>query len=327
MTDTMHAIGIHGGSGDAGALFMESVSRPEPKSGEILIKVAAAGVNRPDIVQREGKYPPPPGASPILGLEVAGVVEARGDGVERWRIGDRVTALLPGGGYAEYATVDARHALPVPEGVSWEQAAGLPETVFTVWANLFENCKLSAGETVLIHGGNSGIGVTAIQMAKAAGARVIATCRGTAKADKAAQTGADIAIDATNQDFAAVVTEAGGADVVLDILGGSYFEGNISVLKPDGRLAQIALLDGGKVTLDLARLLFKRLTLVGSTLRNRSPDEKARLAQAIEVKVWPWVQAGQVRPPIDQVFPLDQATAAHRHLETGSQFGKVVLKP
>ncbi len=325
MADHMRAIGIHGGSGPASALFAEQVARPLPGPGEILIRVRAAGVNRPDIAQREGHYPPPPGASTILGLEVAGEVAALGEGAGRWSVDDRVAALLPGGGYAEYATVDARHALPIPEGTTFEQAAALPETVFTVWANLFERARLTAGETALVHGGNSGIGVTAIQMAKAAGARVIATCRGPAKTEKAAEAGADVAIDATAQDFVAVVNEAGGADVVLDIAGGSYFEGNVAALKPDGRLAQIALLDGGKVTLDLVPLLFKRLTITGSTLRGRSADEKARLTQAIEQTVWPWVRSGALCPPVDRTFPLEMAGQAHEYLESGSQFGKVVL--
>ncbi|NWK99127.1 NAD(P)H-quinone oxidoreductase [Sphingobium lactosutens] len=323
----MRAIKVRGGTGAASALFEDQVAMPAAGPGEILIKVAASGVNRPDISQREGNYPPPPGASTIIGLEVAGEVAALGEGAQRWSIGDRVTALLPGGGYAEYAVVDSRHALPVPDGMSCEQAAGLPETVFTVWTNLFERGRLAAGETALIHGGNSGIGVTAIQMAKAAGARVIATCRGKAKTAKALEVGADIAIDVLEEDFAAVVTEAGGADVVLDIAGGSYFEGNIAALKPDGRLAQIALLDGGKVSLDLTPLLFKRLTITGSTLRARPADEKARLARAIEEHVWPWVRTGQVSPPIDRTFLLAQAGDAHEYLESGSQFGKIVLVP
>ena len=327
MTETMRAIGVRGEKGPASALFEERAIKPVAGRGEILIRVAAAGVNRPDISQREGNYPPPPGASPIIGLEVAGEVAALGEGAERWSIGDRVTALLPGGGYAEYAVVDARHALPIPDDMSLEQAAGLPETVFTVWANLFERGRLAVGETALIHGGNSGIGVTAIQMAKAAGARVIATCRGKEKTAKALEVGADIAIDVLEQDFVTIVTDAGGADVVLDIAGGSYFEGNIAALKPDGRLAQIALLDGGKVSLDLMPLLFKRLTITGSTLRARPADEKARLARAIEETIWPWVRSGQVSPPIDRAFPLAQARDAHEYLESGSQFGKVVLVP
>ncbi|WP_179045750.1 NAD(P)H-quinone oxidoreductase [Sphingobium lactosutens] len=325
MTDLMRAIGVRGGTGPASALFVEQLARPIPAAGEILIRVVAAGVNRPDISQREGNYPPPPGASPIIGLEVAGEVAALGEGARRWSVGDRVTALLPGGGYAGYAVVDARHALPIPDSIGFEQAAGLPETVFTVWANLFERGRLIAGETALIHGGNSGIGVTAIQMAKAAGARVIATCRGREKAEKAKQVGADIAIDVREQDFVAIVTDAGGADVVLDIAGGAYFEGNIAALKPDGRLAQIALLDGGKVALDLMPLLFKRLTITGSTLRARPADEKARLTRAIEETVWPWVASGQLCPPINRVFPLENVQDAHEYLENGNQFGKVVL--
>ncbi|HKY82383.1 MAG TPA: NAD(P)H-quinone oxidoreductase [Sphingobium sp.] len=327
MTEMMRAIGVKGVTGPASALFEDLAVKPAAGPGEILIKVAAAGVNRPDISQREGNYPPPPGASPIIGLEVAGEVVALGEGTGRWSIGDRVTALLPGGGYAEYAVVDGRHALPVPDDMRFEQAAGLPETVFTVWTNLFERGRLAAGETALIHGGNSGIGVTAIQMAKAAGARAIATCRGKAKTARALEVGADIAIDVLEQDFVRIVTEADGADVVLDIAGGSYFEGNIAVLKPDGRLAQIALLDGGKVSLDLMPLLFKRLSITGSTLRARPAEEKARLARAIEETVWPWVRSGQVSPPIDRAFPLAQAGDAHEYLESGSQFGKVVLVP
>lgn len=327
MNDTMLAIAVRGGTGPADALELGSRPRPNPRPGEILIKVAAAGVNRPDISQREGNYPPPPGASDIIGLEVAGTVAALGPNVERWSIGDRVTALLPGGGYAEYAAVDARHALPVPADMSFEQAAVLPETVYTVWANLFERAQLKAGETVVIHGGNSGIGVTAIQMANAAGARTIATCRGPEKTAKAREMGAAIAIDALAEDFAEVVGAAGGADVVLDIAGGSYFEKNVAVLKTDGRLAQIALLDGGKVELDLMPLLFKRLTLTGSTLRGRPADEKARLTRAIEENVWPWVESSRVRPPIDRIFALADASQAHQYLEDGSQFGKVALVP
>ncbi|WJM29917.1 NAD(P)H-quinone oxidoreductase (plasmid) [Novosphingobium resinovorum] len=326
-TATMRAIGVLGGTGPAEALIVEERERPEISPGEILIEVVAAGVNRPDISQREGNYPPPPGASDVIGLEVAGRVAAVGTGAPRWKVGDRVTALLPGGGYAQYARVDARHALPIPDDVSFEQAAVLPETVFTVWINMFENARLKAGETVLVHGANSGIGVTAIQMAKAAGATVIATCRGAWKAQKALELGADHAVDVSARDFVAVAQELGGVDVVLDMVGGSYFPRNVAALKPDGRLAQIALLDGGKVELDLMQLLFKRLTVVGSTLRARPADEKARLAAAIEDHVWPWVQSGAVRPPVDRTFALGEACEAHRHLENGSQFGKVVLMP
>jgi putative PIG3 family NAD(P)H quinone oxidoreductase len=321
----MRAITIVGGKGPASALRLDSVPRPEPAAGEILIRVAAAGVNRPDIAQREGHYPAPPGAPTVLGLEVAGVVEALGAGAARWRPGDHVTALLGGGGYAEFAVVDARHALPIPAGCDLVHAAALPETVFTVWSNVFERARLGAGETLLVHGANSGIGVTAIQMAKAAGARVFATARGAAKAAHARELGADLAIDAGSGDWATAVRNAGGADVVLDMVGAGYFARNIDVLRPDGRLAVIATLAGHEATVDLRRLMLKRLTLTASTLRARDADEKARLAHAVETRVWPWVEAGKVRAVVDRTFPLAQAADAHQWLESGSQFGKVVL--
>ncbi|GAA4809946.1 NAD(P)H-quinone oxidoreductase [Sphingosinicella ginsenosidimutans] len=323
----MRAVQIRGGKGTADDLFVAEVDRPSPKAHEILIRVVSAGVNRPDIAQREGNYPPPPGASEVMGLEVAGTVAAVGADVDRWREGDRVAALLPGGGYAEYAVVDARHALPVPDRMSLEEAGGLPETVFTVFTNLFERGRLTAGETALIHGGNSGIGTTAILMAKAAGARVIATARGAQKAEKALSLGADIAIDVASEDFSAATRAAGGADVVLDIIGGDYFRRNIDALNPDGRLVQIATLGGNLVETDLLQLMFKRLTLTASTLRGRPADEKARLTAAIAAQAWPWFTEGRIRLPVDKSFPLEQAGAAHAWLETGSQFGKVVLRP
>ena len=327
MGEGMRAVGVRNGKGDAGALFVETVAKPVPAPGQILIQVAAAGVNRPDIGQREGNYPPPPGASEVIGLEVAGTVAALGEGASRWRLGDRVAALLPGGGYAEYAVVDERHALPVPADMDFAEAAGLPETVYTVWANLFESGRLAAGETVLVHGANSGIGTTAILMAKAAGATVLATARGAAKAARAKETGADVAIDIETEDFAAVAQAHGGVDVVLDIVGGAYFDRNVAALKTDGRLVQIAFLAGREVTLDLMTLLFKRLTITASTLRARPADEKARLTRAIAETVWPWVESGQVRPVLDRTYPLEQAGDAHRRLEAGEQFGKVVLIP
>ncbi len=323
----MRAIVVRGEKGPAEALEIAEVERPTPCEGELLIKVAAAGVNRPDIGQREGNYPPPPGASSILGLEVAGIVRELGHGATGWAIGDRVAALLPGGGYAEYATVDARHALPVPEGLPIEEAAALPETLFTVFANLFERGRLAAGESALIHGANSGIGVTAILMAKAAGAKVFATCRGMEKAANARALGADVVIDVQTEDFAGVVETAGGVDVVLDIIGGDYFGRNIQVLKTDGRLVQIATLGGAIVQTDLLQMMFKRLTLTASTLRGRHADEKARLTAAIRAEAWPWVEAGRLRLPVDRRFPLAEAAAAHRWLESGSQFGKVILIP
>lgn len=321
----MRAIIVEGGKGPAEALKLGEAPRPVPQPHEILIKVAAAGVNRPDIAQREGNYPPPPGASEILGLEVAGTVAEVGSAVTQWQGGERVCALLPGGGYAEYAVVDARHVLPVPASLSLEQAAGLPETVFTVFTNLFERGRLAAGETVLIHGANSGIGVTAIAMAKAAGARVFVTARGAEKCAAALKFGADMAIDVTAEDFADVAREHGGVEVVLDIIGGDYFARNIAALNPDGRLVQIATLGGNVVELDLLQFMFKRLTLCASTLRGRPADEKARLTAAIRAQAWPWVEQGKVAIPVDQRFPLAEAAAAHRWLEQGQQFGKVVL--
>jgi putative PIG3 family NAD(P)H quinone oxidoreductase len=321
----MRAIQIHGGRGGATALHVAQVAVPVPGPGSLLIRVHAAGVNRPDILQREGHYAPPPGTSEILGLEVAGEVAGVGDGVTRWHRGERVTALLGGGGYAEYAVVDARHALPVPQGLSDLQAAGLPETVFTVWANVFERGALQSGESLLVHGANSGIGVTAIQMARAAGARVIATARGPGKAAQARDLGAEVAIDATAGDWVTAVKAAGPVDVVLDMVGPAYFARNLDVLATDGRLVQIALLTGERTELDLRMLMFKRLTVTGSTLRARAADEKARLARAVEARVWPWIEAGKVCVPIDRSFPLERAGEAHAWLESGSQFGKVVL--
>ena len=321
----MRAISIRGGKGGADALFVASVPLPEPDPGQLLIRVRAAGVNRPDIFQRAGLYPPPPGAPATLGLEVAGEVAACGAGVERWHPGDRVTALLGGGGYAEYALVDARHALPVPANLDLVHAAALPETVFTVWSNVFERGRLRAGETLLVHGANSGIGVTAMQMARAAGARVLATARGAAKAGKALEHGADLSFDASTGDWAGPVKDAGGADVVLDMVGAEYFERNLDVLLPDGRLVVIATLAGHEARLNLRQLMLKRLTVSASTLRARDADEKARLARAIEDQVWPWIAAGSVKVPVDRTFPLERAAEAHAWLESGSQFGKVVL--
>jgi putative PIG3 family NAD(P)H quinone oxidoreductase len=321
----MQAIAVVPGQTDADALYPNTVPRPRVSPGEILIKVHAAGVNRPDIAQREGNYPPPPGASEIIGLEVAGEVCELGEGVGDWRLGDKVCALLAGGGYAQYACVDARHALPVPGPLSTIEAAALPETVFTVWANLFEAGRLAAGETVLIHGGNSGIGTTAIAMSKAAGATVIATARGPEKAEKAKLAGADVVVDIAETDFVPSCEAAGGVDVVLDILGGSYFARNLAALKTDGRLVQIAFLAGRMVELDLMTLLFKRITLSASTLRARHADEKARLTRAIRETVWPWLEDGRFKPLIDSTYPLEGAARAHQRLENGEQFGKTVL--
>jgi putative PIG3 family NAD(P)H quinone oxidoreductase len=322
---SMTAIVIEGGSGPASALKPTPAPVPQPGPGQILIAVRAAGVNRPDIAQRKGVYPPPPGAPDTLGLEAAGEVVALGEGALRWRVGDPVTALLGGGGYAQYVAVDARHALPIPEGLDFAQAAALPETVFTVFSNTFEIGALKAGETLLVHGATSGIGVMAIQLAKALGARVIATSRTARKADQARALGADLSLDVSAEDFVGAVKAFGGADVVLEMVGGDYIAKDIAVLKPFGRLVLIAMQAGSKVTIDLLPVQRKRLVLTGSTLRPRDADEKARLAAAVERVVWPLIASGAVRPIIDRAFPLDEAAAAHAYLEAGDHLGKVVL--
>ena len=319
---SMTAVTVEGGKGPAEALKAVSAPRPVPKDGEILIRVRAAGVNRPDLLQRMGFYPPPSGAPATLGLEVAGEVV---EGAGRWKAGDRVCALLGGGGYAEYAVVDARHALPVPAGYDFVRAAGLPETVFTVFANVFEHGGLKAGETFMVHGGTSGIGVTAIQMARAAGARVIATGRGADKAAQALALGADVAIDTRTQNFAEVALAEGGVDVVLDMVGGSYFAKNLQALKTGGRIVYIASLGGGTLEVPVLAIMQKRAVITGSTLRPRSNDEKARLAAEVERIVWPWIEAGRIDIPVDATFPLAEAAKAHAHLEAGAHVGKVVL--
>jgi NADPH:quinone reductase len=318
----MRAIGVRGGSGSADALQLVHLPVPQPREGEVLIRVRAAGVNRPDLLQREGLYPPPPGAPETLGLEVAGeVVSAAG----RWREGDRVTALLGGGGYAEYAAVDARHALPIPRGLDFAAAASLPETVFTVFANVFEHGALREGETLLVHGATSGIGVAAIQMAKAAGARVIATARGADKAAQARSLGADVAVDTSAEDFGAVARANGGVDVSLDMVGAAYFAATLGALNTGGRIVYIAAMAGGLIEVPVFQLMQKRAVITGSTLRARSADEKARLAAEVERVVWPWVEAGRVRPVVDRAFPLEQASAAHAYLEAAKHVGKVVF--
>ena len=321
----MRVIEIAGGVGPAEALILAERPDPTPGPGQVLIRVSAAGVNRPDLVQRQGKYPPPPGAPDILGLEVAGRIEAVGDGVARWAVGDRVCALLGGGGYAETAVVDARHVLPIPDGLGDVEAAALPETLFTVFANVVEAGGLKAGETLLIHGATSGIGVAAIQMAKAAGARVIATSRGAAKAEAARALGADVSLDALTDDLAERIRAEGGADVVLDMVGAAYAELNQKALKTGGRWVVIATLTGARAEIDLARLMVKRIVLTGSTLRSRPADEKARLAAAVETTVWPWVASGAVRPRVEATFPLEKAALAHLRLEAGDHVGKIVL--
>lgn len=321
----MKQVIIKGGTGPATALRLVEAPDLEPGPGEVRIRVRAAGINRPDLLQREGRYPPPPGAPETLGLEVAGEVDRLGEGVTGVAPGDRVCALLGGGGYADQAVVDARHIFPLPDDMDFVTAAALPETLSTVFANVFEDGRLQAGETLLVHGATSGIGVTAIQLAKAAGARVIATSRGEAKADAARTLGADLSLNARSDDLEAAIRDAGGADVILDMVGAGYAALNQSVLKPGGRWSVIATLGGARADIDLMRLMLKRIVLTGSTLRSRTADEKARLIAAVRQTAWPWVEQGKVRPPIDATFHLADAGLAHLRLEAGEHIGKIVL--
>lgn len=303
--------------------------QPQPGPGEVQIRVAAAGVNRPDCLQRQGLYPPPAGASDLPGLEVAGTVSACGEGVSEWRVGDRVCALLAGGGYAEYCVAPAGQCLPIPEGLDFVAAAALPETWFTVWTNLVERGALAGGERVLIHGGASGIGTTAIQIARARGAEVITTVGSQAKADAVSTLGATQVINYREADFRTAIAERigkQGVDVILDIVGGPYLKDNIKLLNPDGRLVLIGVLGGTRGELDMGRVLFKRLTITGSTLRARSVAEKTRLRDAVLAGAWPDLEAGRTRPVIDSVLPLAQAAEAHARMEANTVIGKLVLK-
>ncbi len=298
---------------------------PTPGPGEIRIRNVARGINRPDQIERLGFYPAPPGAPEGLGLEVSGHVDALGEGVDRFVIGDPVCALVAGGGYADWSVAPAGSVLPVPDGVSIDDAAGLPETVFTVWTNVFEIGALSQGETFLVHGGTSGIGSTAIQMAKAAGARVIATAGTAEKVALCQRLGADAAINYRESDFEAMVNAAGGADVILDMVGGAYVQKNINCARMGGRIISIAFLTGSRVEVDLMRVMLKRLTLTGSTLRARPAEEKARLAAAVRETVWPWIGSGQLAPVIDSRFALNDVRAAHTRLDSGAHAGKILL--
>ena len=300
---------------------------PSPGPGEVLVKVAAAGVNRPDVLQRLGGYPPP-GASDIPGLEIAGEVAALGEGVEDWALGDAVTALVTGGGYAEYCLAPAPQCLPRPAGLSWQEAAALPETFFTVWVNVFERGGLTSGESFLVHGGSSGIGTTAIQLAKAFGARVFATAGSGDKCAACESLGAERAINYRDEDFVAIVKDATGkgVDVILDMVGGDYVQRNIKALAVDGRLCYIAFLGGSKVEIDLTPLMLKRITLTGSTLRARSVDFKAGIARQLREKVWPLIEAGQVKPVMARSFPLTAAAEAHALMESSQHIGKIVLE-
>lgn len=302
---------------------------PKPAHGEVLIKNHYAGVNRPDCLQRAGLYSPPKGASELLGLESAGTIAAVGTGVANWAVGDAVCALLPGGGYAEYSLTHAAHILPVPTGMDMAAAAALPETFFTVWFNLFIKAKLQAGETLLVHGGTSGIGTTAIMLAKLFGARVIATAGADEKCDKCLEIGADIAVNYRDEDFvkAALKATAGrGVDVVLDMVGGEYTARNLKALGKGGRLVNIAFLQGPKVTVNLIDIMAKELTMTGSFLRPQSTLQKARIADDLRTKVWPLIEAGRLTPVMDQVFDLADAGKAHTRMEAGKHIGKIVLK-
>jgi len=334
MSETMKAVEI-ARPGGPDVLVPATRPRPVPGRGELLIRVAAAGVNRPDILQRQGNYAPPPGASDLPGLEVAGEVVALGPEDPdvpaelgwRFAVGDRVTALLAGGGYAEYAAAPVVQCLPVPGDLGWIEAAALPETFFTVWTNLFQRGRLQAGETVLIHGGSSGIGTTAIQLASAFGATVFATAGSDEKCRACESLGAARAINYRSEDFAAVIRERSskGVDVVLDMVGGSYFAKNLDLLKTEGRIVHIAALQGGKVELEIGRMMQKRATITGSTLRPRSPVEKGRIAAELREKVWPLLAAGTIGPVISRTFPLAEAAAAHALMESSAHIGKIVL--
>lgn len=325
MSETMRAVEI---SEPGGPEVLKLATRPvpQPGHGQVEIKVAYAGVNRPDALQRAGAYAPPPGASDLPGLEASGEVVALGDGVTEWAVGDQVCALLPGGGYAEYVATPAAHCLRLPDGMDLKQAACLPETYFTVWTNVFVRGGLTGGERFLVHGGTSGIGTTAIQLANAFGARVFATAGSDEKCKVCTDLGAERAINYRDEDFVEVLRAAGGADLILDMVGGDYIPRNVRALADDGRLVQIAFLSGPKVELNFAQVMTRRLTITGSTLRPQSDLAKARIAQDLAEKVWPLLDTGRVAPVMDSEFPLDEAAAAHARLESAGHIGKVVLK-
>lgn len=316
--------------GGPDALVLTDKPTPHPEAAEVLIRVKAAGVNRPDILQRQGLYPPPRDASPLPGLEISGVIEKIGRDVTKFKIGDEVCALTAGGGYAEFCAVDQGSALPKPKNLSFEHAAAVPETYFTVWHNVFERGQLTEGETLLVHGGASGIGTTAIQLAKANGAHVITTVGNDEKCEKARALGADYAINYYTQDYVTIVNEVTngkGANVILDMVGGDYIERNYECAAEDGRIVQIAFLNGASADVNFTKLMIKRLTHTGSTLRARSLEVKAGIADALYKNVWPFLEAGTVGPIIDKTFPLADASSAHEYLEKSGHFGKVVLVP
>ncbi len=302
--------------------------RPEPGVGEVLVEVAAAGINRPDVLQRKGGYPAPPGASDIPGLEIAGVVAALGPEARGWQVGDEVCALVTGGGYAAYCVAPTEQCLPVPAGFDMVKAAALPETHFTVWTNVFQRGRLEHGERFLVHGGSSGIGTTAIQLADARGARVFATAGSAEKCAACERLGAERAINYREEDFVAVVKEltgGEGVDVILDMVGGDYIARNVAALRREGRLVSIAFLGGSKATLNFLPIMLKRLTITGSTLRPRGVEEKGAIAAELRREVWPLLESGRIGPVIDSTYPLEQAAEAHRHMEEGAHIGKIVL--
>jgi putative PIG3 family NAD(P)H quinone oxidoreductase len=315
--------------GPPDVLAIAETTVPSPKAGEALIEVAYAGVNRPDCVQRAGLYPPPPDASPILGLEVSGRIVALGDGAKNWNVGDHVCALAPGGGYAEYCTAPAAWCLPFPRGLSALEAASLPENYFTVWNNVYDRVHLTAGESLLVHGGSSGIGLTAIQLAKAFGSTVYTTVGSADKVAFCRDIGADHVINYREQDFAAEIatlTGKRGVNVILDMVGGDYIEKNIRCLALEGRMAFIAFLQGSKVMTEWRHVMMKRLTITGSTLRASPSARKAEIAQSLRDKVWPLFPAGKLKPVINRVFPLAQAAQAHRLMESSAHIGKIMLE-
>ncbi len=324
----MTAIAISAPGGPE-VLVPEERDVPKPGASEILVKVAAAGVNRPDVMQRKGQYPPPPGAPDIPGLEIAGEVAAVGGKVARWKVGDKVTALVAGGGYAQYCLADEAVALPVPKGFSMVEAAALPETFMTVWHNVFQRGALKSGETILIHGGSSGIGTAAIMLAKAFGAKVIVTAGSPQKCEACKKLGADFAIDYKTHDFVAATKEATGgrgADLILDMVGGDYVERNHDAAAVEGRIVQIATQQGFKVAINLLKIMQKRLTHTGSTLRPRPVADKAMIARDLEHKAWPLLAAGKIKPVIDSTFPLKEASKAHARMESSAHVGKIVLE-
>jgi putative PIG3 family NAD(P)H quinone oxidoreductase len=319
----------HGKGGSADVLKPAEGPIPQPRAGEVVIEVHYAGVNRPDVLQRSGNYPPPPGASPFIGLEVAGRVSAVAADVTQWKVGDLACALTPGGGYAEYCAVAAPHCLPVPKGLSLKEAAALPENFYTVWTNVFDRGRLKAGEAFLVHGGSSGIGLTAIQLAKAFGATVYTTVGNKDKAEFCRKMGADAAINYREQDFAtevAQLTNKKGVDLILDMVGGSYIEKNFKSLALEGRLVQIAFLQESKVALDCMPIMLKRITFTGSTLRPRTVAQKAAIAQDLLKQVWPLLESGKVRPVIHATFPLKDAKLAHELMESSKHIGKIMLE-